>query len=805
MTDDSTVTSGEVSVNEYRQELLQLVQSIDRPLTVCSFGNRPLVLPGLTVEGVGTVGLPLIDHQATQLIAAAEQAPYGKGTETVVDTEVRRVWQLGTEQFALTNSKWPVFVNALLTDIRSDLGLEDRKLKAHLYKLLLYEQGSFFLPHSDGEKLDGMVATLIIALPSEHEGGELRVTHNGQTTSIQMTGAATGFEISFAAFYSDCQHEVRPVTRGHRLCLVYNVTLTDEKCALNAPQFDDVTKKIATALETWATRQQSPSRPTDDMAQGVKLALTLDHEYTEKGLSFDQLKGTDRTTAEILWNAAEQARCVAHLGLVTRYEQGTADVDDYEYNSRRRGYDSDSDVDYEMGEIFEHSLSVHHWSDRDGNTVAFGEISFDESEIIASTPPCEWNASDEEFEGYTGNAGMTLERWYRRAAIVIWPQANHLEVLSACGTDASIAGLQAITARVKAASDNEKNELRDDGVRLAAAIIRNWNPESSKWSMANGSIETVDRNIFLSLLCELNDTRLVADFIQHVLPKDSKTGVDSSLAVWCNREGWTEVGAALTDTFRTVDHRTVARNATILEKLCATGDRNQERLRTCRDLCNDFVTALATYDSTCDSDNWQIRSIDRKQILTSLISAMISIDARRPLQALVNHTLLATRLYEFTGDHIAALFALESRLTRLNTPNKGVDDWLKKCEEQLQLRTEEEPRPPADLRRVDRLTCDCADCETVRSFLAAPGESKIILPVAQHRRQHLRKQIDDYEIDLAYETQRTGSPYKLVLTKTDASFQKSLAIYERDVKSLADIRRIRKARQENVIPSRRKK
>jgi hypothetical protein len=53
--------------------------------------------------------------------------------------------------------------------------LEKQSLEAHLYKLLLYEPGSFFLAHRDGEKLDRMVATLVIALPSAYEGGELVV------------------------------------------------------------------------------------------------------------------------------------------------------------------------------------------------------------------------------------------------------------------------------------------------------------------------------------------------------------------------------------------------------------------------------------------------------------------------------------------------------------------------------------------------------------------------------------------------------------------------------------------------------
>jgi hypothetical protein len=40
------------------------------------------------------------------------------------------------------------------------------QLAAQLYKMLLYERGSHFAPHRDSEKQEGMVATLVVMLPS---------------------------------------------------------------------------------------------------------------------------------------------------------------------------------------------------------------------------------------------------------------------------------------------------------------------------------------------------------------------------------------------------------------------------------------------------------------------------------------------------------------------------------------------------------------------------------------------------------------------------------------------------------------
>jgi len=81
-----------------RDKLLEALGEVDRPGDFCTCGNRPLVMPGLDVDTMGVVGLPLTKTHARKLITLCRQAPYGKGTETVVDTDVRRVWELDPAQ-----------------------------------------------------------------------------------------------------------------------------------------------------------------------------------------------------------------------------------------------------------------------------------------------------------------------------------------------------------------------------------------------------------------------------------------------------------------------------------------------------------------------------------------------------------------------------------------------------------------------------------------------------------------------------------------------------------------------------------
>jgi len=75
-------------------------------------------LPGLEVDGLGIIGPPLAESTAKELIKVCRQALYGNGngTETVVDTKVRKVWELDPSRFELTNPAWQKCVNAILKD-----------------------------------------------------------------------------------------------------------------------------------------------------------------------------------------------------------------------------------------------------------------------------------------------------------------------------------------------------------------------------------------------------------------------------------------------------------------------------------------------------------------------------------------------------------------------------------------------------------------------------------------------------------------------------------------------------------------
>jgi hypothetical protein len=235
----------------FPKAFLNAVQHIDRPGNYCTQGVAPNIPPGLVVEGVGAIGLPLTASQAEQLKAVCIQAPHGKGEKTILDTSVRNVWKLTSDHFTLENPDWQQALDEMAKSVQRELGLSDQKVQAHLYDLLLYEKGGFFLPHKDGERLDGMVATLVIVLPCEHTGGELVIRHEGAETVFGFADKKSRFATRYAAFYADCEHEVKPLTSGHRLCLVYNLTVAKSAGHIGAPRHQEHVERITELLRAW--------------------------------------------------------------------------------------------------------------------------------------------------------------------------------------------------------------------------------------------------------------------------------------------------------------------------------------------------------------------------------------------------------------------------------------------------------------------------------------------------------------------------------------------------------------------------
>ena len=251
---------------------------------------------GLRIKGYGTVGLPVNEIVVDSLRRYFAQAPFGKGFETVIDTEVRNCWQLGKENFELTHPAWELSLQYLTLEAAQKLGVTE-PVKSVPYKLLMYEKGSFFLPHQDTEKEEGMFATLIIQLPSIFEGGELIMyVGKGKPHVCNLGAECNDAErtVYYTMHYADIRHEIKPLTAGVRLAIAYNVCFNKEGSIVpktSSEMFEDPLKNVIATL-----------------FKDTQVILPLSHEYTKKSLKCNGLKilkGKDRRFVQRLKNLQE--------------------------------------------------------------------------------------------------------------------------------------------------------------------------------------------------------------------------------------------------------------------------------------------------------------------------------------------------------------------------------------------------------------------------------------------------------------------------------------------------------------------
>ncbi len=762
---------------------------VDRPGDFCTSGAAADTVPGLDVTGLGPIGLPLSVDEAARLKRQCEQAAYGKGTRTVVDTNVRRVWRLPADRFTLANPAWQASVDGMVAAVQKDLGLESQELQPHLYDLLLYEPGGFFLPHRDGEKLDRMVATLVVMLPTHYTGGELLVRHEGEEQVIDLGGEPSRFKTQYAAFYADCEHEVKPVKSGHRLCLVYNLTLAKSNRRVGAPQRDEHVRRATALLQAWPATDDDPH----------KLAVTLEHQYTRDGLTWDALKGVDRTRADVLVRAAAAAGCRAYLALLTKHELGASDGGDDDWYGRRGRWGRSGSGSggggagrkHVMGEIYESSLSADGWLAPDGAKMPFGELPVEESEIcpkgsLLTAKP------EEDYEGYTGNAGMTLERWYRRAVVAVWPEANHFDVLVDAGAIQAVPALLQLADAGRSATGAEADALRDQCRRFAAAVLQAWPaPLPNHW--ATDCAPVADP---LPALDFVDDVPLIHTYLRQTLLADPGVNPGASLAPILSRHGWPTFAADLVAVFDGTDRLSLGRNVRLLDRLSRAATamkakpRRSEAVALCRSLAAVTVAAVATVDADPDA-RYRFNPVESAARLATLAQALLRLDDDVSLSALVAHASSAPDRYPLQAVHMAALGQLAPWVsTHPDLRSPALARWVAGCRRQLEVLTAAVPQPPADERRQAAVVCTCADCAALNSFLADPAEHQHRFQMAHDRRNHLDQQIRHFRCDVVTTTDKAPRPQVLVGTKNTATYERLLKEYHENVAHLATLSKI---------------
>ncbi len=69
--------------------------------------------------------------------------------------------------------------------------------------------GQFFKAHKDTPRAENMIASLVVVLPTSHEGGKLELKHEDHAStfdSASLLTKASKRSIAFTAFFGDSSH-----------------------------------------------------------------------------------------------------------------------------------------------------------------------------------------------------------------------------------------------------------------------------------------------------------------------------------------------------------------------------------------------------------------------------------------------------------------------------------------------------------------------------------------------------------------------------------------------------------------------
>ncbi len=764
-----------------------------------STGTEAFFLPEIGVKGVGELAFPLPKAQVQALIAVAEPAPYGKGTETVRDDAVRKCWQIDAKSLELNSKPWKRFLEKAVDRVKADLGIESQ-VSALPYKLLVYEKGGHFLPHRDTEKLDAMFGTLVVALPSAHEGGALHIRHDGREEVVDFGKTSDWRDFQFAALFADCEHEVKPVRSGYRCCLVYNLRLDKGEPEHLHLALDAQAKSLLPSLRTLAERRL-----------GKLSATLLEHGYTEANFSLRKLKGNDQARARAILAAAEELDLVAHLALAVYHQSGelVGGESDYGYRGRHDYYEEEEEEEDvsengEMGEIYDESLTLGNWRDVRDRPALLGTCAVAKEDLIASRGIDEGARDEKESEGYTGNAGCTMDYWYRRAAVTWWAREDHERILC----DRDLPG--ACRELFRLAGKRGKAD-RAAFQRLAAAAVETFpealphanrfdrNAGSSRRPEGGGDLDSPFETT-LAALARARAEDWLAKLVQRV-PAEAfglcGTSLWKDLFAAFGAAPFGPVFAALTwedaatkhrgPLFRILDAlRDRAEDVAVARRLLSAAVRLQPRpaapsWQPARDPeppgHSDEARILLLASPLIDDGT------ERSLALAFLLADESLAYLRKRLGPLLTDRSLAAAAKDGNSLYPELLeFAMErlgAEVARELTP---YPDWVRPCPA-----PEERTSPASDWgRRLHPSETDLI--EELARFMGDPQAPRHDFKRPQDARSFLEDFIQRNFLDLDRTTVKQGTPHTLRVAKNDASYRHALELRRRDKQLLAKLR-----------------
>ena len=571
--------------------------------------------------------------------------------------------------------------------------------------------------HRDTEKTTNMFGTLVIQLPSNYEGGQLNVYHQGKEIEFSFSGTAASSNFYFMAFYADCEHEVKPVTKGYRVCLIYNLIYTGlDECPAPADNKKEVSA-IVSAIEAWNGDIESGDCPN-------MMTYMLEHQYCEAGLSFHLLKNVDRAVGDVLVQAKSEIDFDLYVANVYLSEYWTASHCDGLY-------------DYKTEALETTRVGAMHLKAYD-DTILDYNIELDTQLLVPQGFFRTIKPDKENFQEATGNEGATVDKHYKWAGLLIWPAKKRTAVKH--GT--SLVGNFEKEVK-KIMIDGEKDSMSEaDLMEFAEDVLRE--VHSRCWSNSER---------ILKVFLQMDNKELIVRCLD-IFSESDRTYMGESfsevVSAIGHKYGWEILKSPLKTIFTTCTPDRVEAYCDFLMRLSPNQIDDQQK-EFCQCLAAIYVDYLVTeQDITPGSEPqsycaWRFNAwgcrlhfssniFRSKEFVCGLVIVLKTLGCTDLLVSFVG-TLCSKPVYypvlETLGPGVVEIGKT------LKIEKEGpLYVLLLHCVSTLKASLHKVMEPPNYTRSVVFL-CTCEDCSSLEHFMQDPDKRCCRIQVDKRRRRHL--------------------------------------------------------------------
>ncbi|OAX33687.1 hypothetical protein K503DRAFT_504045 [Rhizopogon vinicolor AM-OR11-026] len=284
-----------------------------------SFTLDPRSKWNFSIKVKGEEAGTLMNPDVSVLQKHATPSPFGRGKETTIDPSYRNGTELKARELKLSAAEHQRVLDHIYQNLTSAMFV-GKDLKIKLYKLVIYEAGGHFNWHRDSTHSDAHHGTVLLALNTEWEGGDFMLRHGGVEVNVDMhpTAIQNKSRPIVAAFYTDTEHKVMPVTNGVRLVLQYDVKVIGERPLPDSrysPNEQPLLQAVwrAERLESGRIVAATYTKPDHTLIQAVIdeikelhdkgtniVAFPLFHLYRRASVKREYLKGNDSALFDAL-------------------------------------------------------------------------------------------------------------------------------------------------------------------------------------------------------------------------------------------------------------------------------------------------------------------------------------------------------------------------------------------------------------------------------------------------------------------------------------------------------------------------